>query len=97
MSKVPLGVVYCRNQDCDFSACEDSSVIRAIGNFDTRFPDEELYLKNCKLVKHSLGECEHQAFFLTGYHLFLYFFTGVRIKNEFLGYYRHTSWSYHAH
>jgi hypothetical protein len=63
MSKVPLGVVYCRNQDCDFSACEDSSVIRAIGNFDTRFPDEELYLKNCKLVKHSLGECEHQAFF----------------------------------
>ena len=62
MSKVPLGVVYCRNQDCDFNACGDSAVIRAIGNFSTDFPDEKLYLKSCKLIGHSLGECEHQCF-----------------------------------
>jgi hypothetical protein len=62
MNKVPLGVVYCRNEDCEFSACEDSSMIRAIGNFSPDFPDEELYLKNCKLIRHSLGECKHQVF-----------------------------------
>lgn len=61
MGKISLGVVFCRNTPEKFKDCPDCSLIRAIGNLSPDFPDEELYIKSCKLISNDLGECEHQC------------------------------------
>lgn len=59
--KSPIRVVFCCHTNCDFKACKDGSVIRAIGNLHPKFPDEELYFKHCKMNEHPLGTCEYQT------------------------------------
>lgn len=58
---VSLGVVFCRCSDSDFYKCQDMAMIRAIGNITPDFPNEKLYIKSCRLIQHSLGECENQT------------------------------------
>jgi hypothetical protein len=56
-----LGVVFCRNADCDFKSCKNGFRIRAIGNFSSKNPDEKIYIKYCSLKDCVFGSCEHQT------------------------------------
>ena len=57
---ISLGVVFCRSDDNNFVACPDCIYLRAVGNLSPDYPNEELYLKACKLLSNPLGTCEHQ-------------------------------------
>lgn len=56
----PIRICFCKASLHDFERCEDGIGIRAIGNFNPEFKDEEIWIKSCGLHYKKQGECGYQ-------------------------------------